>query len=63
MGSRCAVCLSSLMWSLTGWIELAAMAPDAAADGVPIPGKHESPQRRRPTGRLRETSEKGPRRA
>jgi len=28
---------------------LAQIAPDAAAEGVPIPGKQESPQRRRPS--------------
>ena len=28
---------------------LAAIAPDAAALGVPIPGKHESPHLRRPS--------------
>ena len=37
------------MWSETEWIELAAIAPDAAAEGVPMPGKHESPQRSRPS--------------
>jgi hypothetical protein len=34
---------------LTGFIVLAAIAPEAAALGVPIPGKHESPQRSRPS--------------
>jgi len=37
------------MWSDTEWIEFAAIAPEAAALGVPMPGKHESPQRRRPS--------------
>ena len=43
-------------------MELAAMAPDAAALGVPIPGKHESPQRSRPsTGVFRLGKGKGSR--
>jgi hypothetical protein len=31
----------------TGFIVLAAIAPEAAALGVPIPGKQESPHRKR----------------
>lgn len=39
---------------------MAAIAPDAAADGVPIPGKQESPHRRRPsTGVFRFGNGKG----
>ena len=37
------------MWFSTFVSVLAAMTPDAAADGVPMPGKHESPQRSSPS--------------
>jgi hypothetical protein len=46
----------------TGVIVLAAITPLAAAEGVPMPGKHESPQRSRPsTGVLRLGKGKGSR--
>ena len=49
MGSFLAVSSSICMWVSTLTIVFAAMTPDAAALGVPMPGKHESPQRRRPS--------------
>ena len=46
----------------TSVIVFAAITPDAAADGVPIPGKHESPQRSSPsTGVFRSGNGKGSR--
>eukprot|EP00966_Prymnesium_polylepis_P243481 5630294-Prymnesium_polylepis.1 len=62
MGSRSAVCLRRRICSDTGCIVLAAIAPDAAALGVPMPGKHESPQRSKPsTGVFRLGNGKGKR--
>lgn len=46
---RPATSLSARMCLATGCKVDAAMAPDAAAEGVPIPGKHESPQRKSPS--------------
>jgi hypothetical protein len=49
IGSRLLASFNISMCFPTGFIVLAQMAPEAAALGVPIPGKQLSPHRRRPS--------------